>query len=96
METPISIFMLSIWAIAVSWIEERSGYFNRLSPSWKQAVNSVISAIVPALVVWSSGVWNPRLGSPVEFFGAILFLLVPWLISQIAHYVDLFLAKQVA
>lgn len=93
---PLSVFVLAIWGIGVSWIEERFGAFQNLSPSVKQLINSVLTFIVPAVVNFLTPIWRPELGDASEVVNAALFLVAPvvvWLFSQIGHYTDGWLGK---
>ena len=92
---PVPLFILGLWGACVSWVEERSHLYQKLPARWKEVVNALIVGIVPALVAWSEGFWLPEFGSAAGVFEALLLLLVPWLYSQVAHLVDLYLQKAV-
>jgi hypothetical protein len=99
MEDQILALVIFAYGFGVSWLQERFGKFEKLEPRQKQLWNSVFAFIVPAVVAWLVplfttvfGSWPDALGDPNGLVGAVLRLAVPvlvWLVSQVAHYVDL-------
>lgn len=94
---PLTLFVLAAYGFAVSWIEERFGAFEGLEPRTKQLINSLFSFVVPAVVIWlNKSPWPADFGDPSAVVTALLTLLAPvgvWVASQLAHYLDKWLAK---
>lgn len=93
---PLLTLVIILYGSAVSWVQERFGKFQDLSPRAKQAVNAALGFFVPAIVTLLLGVvkvWpTTDLGTPEEFVTFVLLLLAPfavWLVTQVAHWVDL-------
>lgn len=96
----LQVVWLALLAMGISWIEERVGKFETLSPSVKQFINAGATLVVPVFVAWSAGWWAPAFGSAEGFFNNLIQLLAPagiwlgsWLASQGWHYIDKGLAK---
>lgn len=95
----ILALVIFLYAAGVSWVEERVGRFQEMSPRNKQLVNALFGFVVPALVVWTKmivGQWPAALGTPEEFVLAVLRFLAPvavWLATQVVHYLDLWFRR---
>lgn len=97
---PMLALLIVLYGFAVSWIEERFGSFQDLSPSVKQVVNGLLGFFAPLVaagVVALLGRWPEQIGTAEGLAQAVLYLAAPvavWLVTQIAHYVDLWLKRQ--
>lgn len=91
MEQTLTAIVLFLYGTFVSWVEERFGKFQDLTPSMKQLVNAILTIVVPGIALWLAPLWRPEFGIPEDAANALLYLLAPaaiWLFSQIAHYFD--------
>ena len=80
-----TVILAAVLGVLISYIEERIGVFQRLSPRAKQTVNTIVAGIVPLLV--SVGV-NQTAADQV---GWVLLLVAPavvYLGSQGGHQLD--------
>jgi len=97
---PLLALVVVLYGFAVSWLEERFGVFQNLSPATKQLVNGLLGFFAPlvaSLVVAMLGKWPEAVGTPEGLAQAILYLLAPvavWLVTQVAHYTDLWLKRK--
>lgn len=92
----IQIFVFALVAIVISYVQERTGGYDKLAPWVKQVVNGVLSAVIPVAVGWSAGWWQPSFGDATEVWTQVAYLVVPvfvWLITQVAHQFDRILQK---
>jgi len=96
---PIVVLIILIYGIGVSFLEERFGKFEQLEPAEKQFVNALVGFVAPlaaSLLTYLGSHGFDYLGSPEELARATLWLLAPvavWLVTQLAHYVDLWLKR---
>ena len=93
---PLQMLILGLYGVIISWVEERVGKFQDLSPRAKQLTNALLTYIVPALVLWLQGFWRPEFGDVTEFANSVVMLLIPaavWFGSQAGHYIDKWLKK---
>jgi hypothetical protein len=96
---PILQLLVVLYAFAVSWITERFGSFQNLSPSVKQLVIALAGFAVPlvtTVVTALLGAWPDTVGTPDALTQALFILGAPfvvWLFTQLAHYADLALAR---
>ena len=96
---PVLALVVVLYAFAVSWIAERFGVFQDLSPSIKQLVVALAGFAVPLVVQVITGVfgaWPDTIGTPEGLTQALFALAAPfavWLLTQVAHYLDLALAR---
>ena len=100
MEDQLLVSLLAIvgffYAAGTSYIQERFGKFQDLSPTKKQLVNSVLNFIVPAVAVFVQPYWKADFGSLDGALQSLFVLLVPvvvWLFSQVAHQIDKLLER---
>ena len=97
-EVQLLNYIVLIWGVFVSMVEERFGVFQGLEPRYKQLVNSLLTFVVPGLANWlmTKG-WNVDVfGSAEEFSNALLVFVVPaliWMVSQVTHFVDMKLSR---
>jgi hypothetical protein len=89
---PITLLLLGLYGLAVSWAEERNEVFQNWSPGTKQIVNGVLAFAIPAVVSFLSNFWRAEFGS-VESFASFAVLtfgpaLVVWVSSQVSHAFD--------
>lgn len=85
---------LIVMAFGVSWAEERIGWFQERSPQTKQAINTILTFIVPAIATYLPTVEG--LPGPEAALSNAVWLVAPvvcWLVSQVAHAVDAKLIK---
>jgi hypothetical protein len=93
-------FVVVLYGFAVSWLEERFGSFQNLSPANRQLVNGLLGFFAPLVasaVVAMLGKWPVEIGTPEGLAQAILYVLAPvavWLVTQVAHYADLWLKRK--
>lgn len=83
--------VLFLYGTGTSWLQERFGGFQNLSPSVKQLVNSVINLVLPYIAVFVQPYWKPEFGNPEEVITSLLVLVAPffvWVVSQLAHHFD--------
>lgn len=76
---------------AVSFLEERFGKFQDLSPTAKQAINSLLTLVLPYVLVFVQPYWRLEFGNPNEVITSAFLLVAPalvWLASQVAHAAD--------
>ena len=93
---PIPTFLIALYGTIISFLEERFGSFQSLPPNLKQLINSILTIIIPYIVLFFSPYWKLEFGNPDLFWQSILTLLSPfiiWLVSQLAHYGDKALRK---
>lgn len=96
---PLLALLILLYGFGVSWAADRFGTFEKLSPSVKQLVIALVGFVVPLVVGFFTkafGTWPDAIGTPESFVTALLMLLAPvavWLMTQIAHYFDLALAR---
>lgn len=98
-ESNVVILLAGLWGWIVSWMEERFGAFENLSPRWKQLVNSVLSLVVPLAAGLLAPHWRDSFGDLGGFtneFLLVLALPAAWLASQLWHYADKLLKKWAA
>jgi hypothetical protein len=98
---PVLAFVIVLYAFVISWVAERFGAFQDLSPTVKQLVVALAGFAVPLVVQVVTGVfgaWPDTIGTPEGLTQALFALAAPfavWLITQVAHYADLALARLV-
>jgi len=88
---PIPAFLIALYGTLISFIEERFGSFQSLPPNLKQLINSILTIVIPYIVLFFSPVWKLEFGDPAQFWNSILMLISPfiiWLVSQLAHFGD--------
>lgn len=89
-------FVLALWGIVVSLVQERFGKFQDLPANTKQLINALLTFVVPAVVNFVHPVWTPALGDESEVVTAALLLVAPvaiWVVSQFTHLFDRVLQK---
>lgn len=92
----LETFVVALWGLFVSFVQERYGKFQDLPANVKQLVNALLTFIVPAVVTVVAPYWKPELGDVNEVVTSGIILLVPvvaWLASQVGHQVDRVLQK---
>jgi len=95
MET-LQVFVFAIVGIAIAYLQERFGVYQDLKPGTKQIVNGVLALVLPGLVAWTAGWWNPSFGDANEVFTQVAYLIVPvlvWVVTQVAHQIDRIMQK---
>jgi chromate transport protein ChrA len=98
---PLLQLIVLLYAVAVSWIEERFGKFQDLEPNQKQLFNALAGFAVPLVFSFVTGLlgkWPESIGTPGVFTLAVVSLVasvVVWLLTQVAHYADLALVRLV-
>lgn len=91
---PLLALIVLLYGFGVSWVAERFGSFDKLSPSVKQLVIALVGFVVPLVVSLATklfGAWPDTIGTPEGFVTALFMLLAPvgvWIITQIAHFLD--------
>lgn len=93
---PLQLFVLALYGTFVSFVQERFGAFQDLSPRVKQLINSLLTFAVPAIVNFVIPIWRLEFGDSSEVVNSALLLVAPvfvWLVSQVAHAVDKKLVK---
>lgn len=96
MTDPLALFVLAVYGLGVTFLQERFGAFQNLDARTKQLVNSVLAFVVPLVVNFVAPVWRPELGDASEVVNSALVLAAPvvvWLVSQVGHQVDRALQK---
>lgn len=92
------VFVLAVYGVTVSWIQERFGKFQDLDSRTKQLVNGILTVIIPLIVVYLQPYWRPEYGNINETVNSFVLLIVPaiiWLASQLGHYLDQYLNSKV-
>lgn len=96
---PILQLIVLLYAFAVSWVTERFGGFDKLTPTVKQLVIALAGFAVPlitGLVTGIFGKWPDNIGTPEGLTQALFIFVAPvavWLLTQVAHYADLILKR---
>jgi hypothetical protein len=96
MEDQVLVSLVAIltfgWGTAVSYVQERFGKFEDLSPRMKQLINAVLAFVLPLVVVVVQPYWKAEFGDINQVLTAVLLMGAPvlaWVVSQVMHQVDL-------
>lgn len=91
----VSVFLAAVivlgYGTSASFLQERFGNFQSLSPEVKKVVNVLLTVGIPYLVQFVSPYWRPSFGEPEAVLQELAVLLIPiliWAVSQVAHHFD--------
>lgn len=87
----LQVIILALFAMFISYAEERFGSFQGLEANWKQVANSILAVVLPSLLAWSQGWWRPEFGDAAQVWTQLAYLVIPigaWLVTQITHQAD--------
>ncbi len=101
MEDQLLISVLAIvtavYGMGTSYLQERFGSFQSLSPQIKQLLNALINLAIPYAAVAVQPYWRPDFGDLNAALQSLLLLFAPvlvWLFSQVGHQIDRLLQGQ--
>ena len=92
----IQVLVFGVVGILIAYVQERFGVYQDLSAGVKQIVNGILALVLPILVAWSAGWWQPSFGDATGVWTQVAYLLVPavvWIVTQVAHQFDRLLQK---
>jgi hypothetical protein len=82
----------TLWGLLVSFLEERYGKFQDLTPGQKQAVNAVLTFFLPIAISFAASYIDPKYANVnQQALVYVLLVLAPvvcYAASQAAHGVD--------
>lgn len=85
------LVVVVVYGAGASFIQERFGAYQNLSPTLKQVLNTFWTAVLPYIIIMVQPYWKADWGSSEDAMTSLFMLLVPvamWLVSQVAHAVD--------
>lgn len=95
MEDQLLVSVLAIvtfgYGAATSYLQERFGRYDLLTPAAKQLINAVINLVLPYIAVFVQPYWRIEFGDLNQALNSLLLLVAPllvWFFSQLAHQVD--------